>query len=141
MLITLRREPSSDGCTIGRLFVDGRSECWTLEDVERPVKVAGQTAIPAGRYDVTITLSQRFGRMLPLLANVPNFTGIRIHAGNTAADTEGCILVGQQRGLRSIQQSALALAHLQPQIAGALARGERVEIEVSGAAPRGGTPK
>ena len=133
MTLTLQREPSENGCTIGRLFVDGRSECWTLEDVVRPVKVPGQTAIPAGRYAVTITRSQRFGRMLPLLLNVPGFSGVRIHAGNTAADTEGCILVGQQRGLQSIQQSKLALAHLQPQIAGALARGEAVFVDIRGA--------
>jgi hypothetical protein len=133
VILVLQREASSGDCTIGRLFVDGRSECWTLEDVVRPVKVAGQTAIPAGRYAVTVTKSQRFGRMLPLLLAVPGFEGIRIHAGNTAADTEGCVLVGQQRGVASIQQSALALAHLQPQIAGALARGEAVFMDIRGA--------
>lgn len=132
MILTILREPSAEGCTIGRLSVNDRFECWTLEDAERAVKIAGQTAIPRGRYAVMLTRSERFGRTLPLLLNVPGFSGVRIHAGNTAADTEGCILVGQQRGLRSIQQSKLALAHLQPQIAGALARGETVTIDISG---------
>lgn len=132
MNLLLQREPSVNGATLGRLSVDGVFSCWTLEDRVRAIgpKVQGQTAIPAGRYAVVITKSQRFGVMLPLLVQVPNFTGIRIHPGNTAEDTDGCILVGQSRGHDSILGSRLALAALQPQIAGALARGQQVWIEV-----------
>lgn len=87
-----------DRATIGRLDVDGMFRCWTLEDVVRPAgdaKVAGETAIPPGRYEVRITWSPRFQRELPLLLGVPGFEGVRIHAGNTVRDTEGCILVGE----------------------------------------------
>jgi hypothetical protein len=132
--LTLTREPSADGCTIGKLSVDGVFECFALEDVVRDgPKVAHETAIPAGRYRVIINRSERFGRMLPRLVAVPGFDGILIHPGNTAADTSGCILVGQGRGLKSIIGSQLALAALQPQIAGAIARGDNVYITIQNA--------
>lgn len=97
MELLLVREPSSDEATLGVLFVDGAFECFTLEDVVRPVKVKGATAIPAGRYRVRVTFSPRFRRLLPLVEDVPGFEGIRFHAGNSAADTEGCILPGTGR--------------------------------------------
>ena len=129
--MTLQRDDCSATCTLGVLSVDGVRVCVTLEDpVREGPKVIHETAIPAGRYPVVITRSQRFQRMLPLLLDVPDFTGVRIHAGNTAADTSGCILVGLSRAHDSIQSSQIALGVLQPQIAGALARGETVEIDV-----------
>lgn len=135
MEILLLREPSADGCTIGRLAIDGVFECWSLEDqVRQGPKIAHETAIPAGRYALDITRSARFGRMLPILLNVPGFEGIRIHPGNSAADTSGCILVGQGRANDSILGSRLALEALQPKIAGALARGEDVHITIENAA-------
>lgn len=81
--------------TPGKLYVDGKYFCQTLEDKERKEKVYAKTAIPVGRYKVTLTMSNRFKQLLPLLHDVPNFTGVRIHSGNTTAHTEGCILVGQ----------------------------------------------
>ncbi len=131
MDLLLQRELSTDISTIGRLYVDGQFQCFTLEDVVREgPKLAHETAIPAGRYRVVITPSERFGRMLPLLVDVPDFTGIRIHPGNTAADTSGCILVGGWREMNRIGGSQLALAALQPKIAAALARNEDCWIEI-----------
>lgn len=81
--------------TIGKLYIDGAYFCDTLEDVVRTgEKIAGKTAIPAGTYKVKMTWSPRFKRYLPEILNVPNFSGVRIHAGNSALDTEGCILLG-----------------------------------------------
>lgn len=95
MLIEVKRFEFKDTHTIGKLYIDGVYECYTLEDVVRKgAKVNGQTAIPTGTYNLIINHSNRFNRDLPLLENVPNFTGVRIHAGNTSAHTEGCILVG-----------------------------------------------
>ena len=107
----IRRWPKAT-CTIGELLVDGAWFCFTLEDVERPEKIPGETAIPAGRYKVIITHSQRFDRELPLLVDVPGFTGIRIHAGNTDADTRGCILVGKRTLENAIGESRAALDDL-----------------------------
>jgi hypothetical protein len=98
MQITIKRLHKTDTSTIGELLIDGIFECYTLEDVERDVKIKGETAIPKGAYKVIINESTRFKRLLPLLLNVPNFEGVRIHSGNTNHDTEGCILVGQTRG-------------------------------------------
>ena len=95
MLIEVKRFEFKDTHTIGKMYVDDVYECYTLEDVVRKgAKVNGQTAIPTGTYNLIINHSNRFNRDLPLLENVPNFTGVRIHAGNTSAHTEGCILVG-----------------------------------------------
>lgn len=81
--------------TIGKLYIDGAYFCDTLEDTVRTgEKIAGKTAIPAGTYKVKITWSPRFKRYLPEILNVPNFSGVRIHAGNSALDTEGCVLLG-----------------------------------------------
>ena len=114
MEMVLQREPTVDGATLGELFIDGVHQCYTLEDEVRTpgVKVPGATAIPAGRYRVTITQSARFGRMMPLVNDVPGFEGIRIHLGNTAADTEGCLLVGVTKGENTIGQSRMAFEPL-----------------------------
>ncbi|MEP6605449.1 MAG: DUF5675 family protein [Nitrosospira sp.] len=112
MELRVERTDFSETSTIGTLYVDDQFECYTLEDKVRPVKIKGKTAIPAGRYEVIINFSQRFGRMLPLFLNVPNFEGVRIHPGNTAADTEGCILVGETKDAEFIGQSRLAFEGL-----------------------------
>src|SRR3990167_2920504 len=105
MIVRLMREPSREGATHGSLYVDGQWLCWTLEDEIRDVKVAGQTAIPAGTYPVRVTTSQRFQRRTPELLEVPGFSAIRIHGGNTVADTEGCVLVGKDRQPGRVLQS------------------------------------
>lgn len=132
MKLKLTRTWPDAACTIGTLSVDGVMECYTLEDVVRTgPKVFGQTAIPAGTYGVIITFSPHFQRDLPLLVDVPNFEGVRIHPGNTAADTEGCILVGVDKLADSIGHSRVAFEALFPKIQQALARGELVSIEVA----------
>lgn len=112
MQITVKRLHKTDTSTIGELLIDGLFECYTLEDIERPVKIKAETAIPKGTYKVIINQSNRFKRLMPLLLNVPNFEGVRIHAGNTNHDTEGCILVGRTRSKDFIGQSRKAYEKL-----------------------------
>ena len=96
--LEVRRVKKESDYTIGQLFVNGEYFCDTLEDEIRQVKVMHETAIPAGTYKVTLERSPRFKRILPLLHNVPGFTGILIHSGNTDKHTSGCILVGKSTG-------------------------------------------
>ena len=96
MIITLIRKVGTKGFTEGKLYLDGVYFCDTIEDEERAKKVQDKTAIPKGKYSVVINMSNRFKKLMPLLLNVPNYTGVRIHSGNTSEDTEGCILVGKK---------------------------------------------
>lgn len=112
MKLLLKRLHRTEHSTIGELYVDGKFECYTLEDKEREVKIKSETAIPKGTYIVGITLSNRFKRLLPILINVPNFEGVRIHSGNTNHDTEGCILVGTTRSKDFIGNSRVAFSKL-----------------------------
>jgi len=103
MRLTLTRDYPNEqipaDTTYGVLRLGNHTICQTLEDEVRPlgVKVPGKTAIPLGIYAVSLTYSPKFKRILPLLRDVPNFTGIRIHTGNNKNHTEGCILVGLHR--------------------------------------------
>lgn len=130
MQITVKREKSSQCSTIGEMIIDGEHACWTLEDVVRDVKVPRETAIPAGMYEVTVTLSNRFKKPLPLINNVPNFEGVRIHPGNKAEDTEGCILVGLSKSLDFIGSSKIAFDKVFSKIQAAIDKGDEVMIEV-----------
>ncbi len=138
MKIILNSSKSANSCTHGELTINGTHECWTLEDEVREVsgavvekwKVPSATAIPAGTYGIIIDYSNRFKKPLPRLLDVPGFTGVRIHAGNTAEDTEGCILVGRVKTPYSVLDSRLALAVLQPKIQASLDGDEEVIIEI-----------
>lgn len=113
MRLVLKRIAFRKTYTIGKLYVDGVYFCDTLEDpVREGEKIYGRTAIPAGKYDVLITMSPRFRKMLPLLLNVPGFEGVRIHSGNNADDTEGCILVGVNDKPGWISQSRATMTRL-----------------------------
>lgn len=96
MEIELVRKIFTDKSTIGNFIIDGKFECYVLEDVTRDpfIKIPKVTAIPYGRYKVTIDYSNRFKKDMPHILDVPEFAGIRIHGGNTDKDTEGCPLLG-----------------------------------------------
>lgn len=143
MNLALERFPSSGDHTRGYLFVDGIRQCFTCEDVIREVpgvpvekwKVYGKTAIPQGRYRVVITMSQRFKRELPLLLDVPGYSGIRIHIGNTAADTDGCILPGDSITNTGVGSSTVAFNALFGKIDAALKSGQEVWITITNPQP------
>ena len=124
MEIELDREPSDENRTFGTLWLDGEYECETLEDPVREVKIPGKTAPQPGRYKITLENSPRFGKDTITINDVPNYTGVRIHAGNTEHDTEGCPLVGQERTETTILRSKQALAHLKRKIHVALETSE-----------------
>ena len=133
MNLRVIREPSTAAATLGILLIDGVFTCWTLEDVVRPVKIPGETAIPAGRYDVRLSLSQRFQKVLPEILAVPGFTGIRIHAGNTQADTAGCLLVGRIRAYDRVEESKLALMNVMEHLRRATTAGDPITITIEDA--------
>jgi len=93
-------------------------------------KVVGMTAIPEGAYPVVITWSPKFKKWLPLLVGVPKFEGIRIHSGNTAKDTQGCILVGENTQVGRVNYSYAWLVRLKDKIVEAKSRGEAVWITI-----------
>ena len=110
MELVLQRTRLNDTHTNGQLYIDGEYFCFTLEDVMREVdgqkveswKIKGETAIPTGVYKVTLEQSPRFGPETPTLHDVPGFSNIRIHTGNIASDTEGCLIVGFSLGPNGI---------------------------------------
>ena len=120
--------------TVGRLFVDGKFFCNTLEDTVRDLsnekKVYGKTAIPYGGYKVVYNWSPKFGRNLPRLLNVPAFEGILIHPGNTADDSAGCILVGRNTEVGRLTESRYTSDKLNVLIEDAQRGGESITIEI-----------
>ncbi|HSY50387.1 MAG TPA: DUF5675 family protein [Thermoanaerobaculia bacterium] len=132
MQLHLKRTTPTSKSTIGELSIDGAFECYVLEDVVRPagVKVDGETAIPAGTYNVIIDYSNRFARQMPHILDVPNFQGIRIHSGNTAVDTEGCLLLGQTKDVDFVGESKAAFAAFFPKLEAALSGGQQVTITI-----------
>jgi hypothetical protein len=111
MKLVLNRDVIGDTFTLGSLTVDDQRIGFTCEDKDRHLenggeKVYGETAIPRGRYKVIISFSQRFKKPMPEILNVPGFEGIRIHGGNTDADTLGCILLGAQRTSNGVANCA-----------------------------------
>lgn len=142
MEITVKRKFKGNNYTIGSLYIDDKYFCDTLEDIDRgltdnmtdsyisTVKVVDQTAIPTGSYKVTITYSNRFQKLLPLINNVKGFSGIRIHSGNTKEDTSGCILVGFNTEKGKVVNSKVTFNKLFNILQDTLNNGEQVEIKI-----------
>lgn len=140
MELNVKRIARKDGYTIGRLFINNEYFCDTLEDTDRGLKdtmqvneilakkVKGQTAIPTGKYDVILTFSPRFKRVLPLLLSVKGYEGVRIHAGNTNKDTEGCLLVGENKAKGQVINSRATLEKLMSVLLDCEKRKEKVTI-------------
>ena len=141
MELELTRSVKTNKSTIGELTVNGVFECFILEDKDRglrkdmPIselivmKIKTRTAIPTGRYEIVVSFSDKFQKMLPLLLDVPAFAGIRIHPGNTDTDTEGCLLPGKTRSVDAVASSRVAFTALFDKIKAALQR-EKIFITV-----------
>ncbi len=142
MRIRLHRKWRRQGYSIGILYVNGTRICETLEDTDRglkaelseatirQLKVKGETAIPVGTYQIVYSYSPRFKKMLPLLMGVPGFEGIRIHSGNTAKDTEGCILCGRNTVAGTVTNSRYWTGKVNAMIERACKNKEEVTITI-----------
>lgn len=135
MELRVERRFKGDAYTIGTLYVNGERFCDTLEDKVRDLaggesKVPGETAIPEGRYKVIVNRSPKFGRELPRMLDVPQFEGVLIHRGNTAEDSAGCILVGENKMKGKVVNSTPYEEKLVALCKAALAEGETIEIEI-----------
>lgn len=154
MNIVVDRKWKKEGYTIGRLSVDGEFFCNTLEDKDRglnfnmsqeeisKIKKAGVTAIPTGSYKVNMnTISPRYsskdwyvknchGAKMPRLENVPGFIGILIHPGNTASETDGCLLVGKNDVKGMVTKSKEYFLQLYNKMYSAYQKGEEITITI-----------
>ena len=140
MQIELHRKYRKNGYTIGLLYINGQLVCNTLEDTDRgltsamsvndiaTVKVKGKTAIPTGSYPVIMSYSPRFKKQMPLICGVKGFEGIRIHSGNSAEDTEGCILCGKNTEVGRITSSKIWTEKVYEYIRGGLKQGVTIDI-------------
>lgn len=152
MEVKVKRIARRDNYTIGKMYVNGEYVCDTLEDTDRGLtskmsvaqisgmKVHGETAIPTGRYLVDMkTVSPRFGGRpqyqfckgrLPRLCNVPAYQGVLVHCGNTANDTEGCILVGENKAVGQVLNSTATFHKVYTKLKAADERGEQIYITI-----------
>ncbi len=140
MKLTLKRIALRPTYTIGKLYIDDAYFCDTLEDTVRDInksgkfdngeqKIKGKTAIPYGTYEIKWTYSPRFKKYTPQLMNVPSFEGIRVHAGNTSADTEGCLILGENKQVGKVLNSRATINKFYPIIKEACSNG-KVTIEI-----------
>lgn len=143
MKLLLRRRYLGPDYTIGSLSIDGIYLCDTIEDKVRDLnqdgdlddagegKIFGETAIPFGAYDVELSMSPKFKRLLPMVLNVKHFTGIRIHRGNTAQDSHGCILPGENKVKGKVLYSTKYEKEIVKLMRDATKQGEPISIEIS----------
>jgi len=128
--IEVQRIAKKSGYTIGKLYIEGEYLCDTLEDAVRTEKIHGKTAIPEGTYQVIMNMSNRFKKVMPLLLDVPNYAGVRIHSGNTAKDTEGCILLGKNTHVGMITDSRLWVDLFYSKLNGYISDGYKVFLTI-----------
>ena len=143
MELTLKRETFTEESTIGSLSIDGKFECFILEDKDRGLsdsmplaeivatKVYGLTAIPYGRYEIDWTLSNRFKIFMPILLKVKGYEGIRIHKGNTAIDSLGCLICGTRKKNNMVTESTMATKKLYDKIEAAKKQGNKIFITIT----------
>lgn len=143
MEIQVKRFEYSSNYTISKLYVDGEYLCYVLEDTVREIegvavskwKIPSKTAIPKGTYEVTLTYSPHFQKMMPLLNGVEGYEGVRIHTGNTATDTEGCLIVGSiWIGGWSVGGSRAAMGVLMPMIEDAVKKSHPISLKIGDSA-------
>ena len=135
MKLTVKRIDFGSNYTGGKLYVDGKYFCDTIEDSDRKLedggtKIHGETAIPRGFYRTILDFSQRFGREMPHLLDVPQFEGVRIHYGNSSADSEGCIIVGTNQKGNWVSNSRATFGRLFELMDKAYDSGDIIEVEV-----------
>ena len=142
MEIEVRRKEFYPECTHGELYIDDEYLCDTLEDQDRDFnkdgditdkgegKVYGQTAIPRGRYELVLKVSARFGKTLPTILNVPGFTGVLIHSGNTPEETKGCILLGEKQKRGRVMSSRFFMLRFMEIVKPAFKEGEKIYLTV-----------
>ena len=142
MRILIDRKWKKNNYSIGKLYINGHYFCDTLEDKDRglkqsmelkelkKLKIAKETAIPTGSYVLIISYSKKFKRDLIAVLNVPAYSGIRFHSGNTAKDTEGCILVGKNTEVGKVLNSRYYYENLHMMVKDALEKGEKVTLDI-----------
>ena len=140
MKIQVKRIAKRSSYTVGKMYLDGKYFCDTLEDTDRNlsqdtrldaikrIKIYGRTAIPTGTYKVVINKSPKFGRMLPRLMDVPGFEGVLIHRGNTDKDTAGCILVGENKIVGKVINSTAYEIQLVKLLTDCQNKGDKIEV-------------
>lgn len=127
--------PGAETYTPGIMYANGLRFCETCEDEDRflekgGVKVYGRTAIPRGKYRVTVSFSNHFGKELPEILGVRTHSGVRFHGGNKAEDSEGCVLTGQVRTSTGIAQCKETVQKMIERIKETEARGEFAYVEI-----------
>lgn len=130
MEIKLIRKIFTDDSTIGDFIINDVFFSFCLEDKVRAIKIKNITAIPAGRYEVIVNWSNRFQMLMPLLLNVPGYEGVRIHWGNYSKDTEGCLLLGETKGVNFVGQSKSAFAKFMTKLK-TCAKSEKIWITIT----------
>ena len=142
MQLDLHRKWLKKGYSIGILSIRGNRICESVEDEDRGLKqtdglesikarkIKGQTAIPVGIYEIKDTYSPKYKKNVPLLLNVPGYEGIRIHPGNTAKDTEGCLVFGRNTEVGKVTNSTYWTRIVVSAIRDALKKGEKVTINI-----------